>query len=602
MYKQVKELFSLLTENQRKRFYRLQVLVIVMSFFELIGIASIAPFMALVGDIDLIETNSSLNKIYQISGVENSYNFLFLTGLMVLFTLTLSTVVSMLTIWRLALFSVQTGTEIADRLYKHYMNQSWLFHANNSSAQLTKQISTEAVRITDGVIQPLMSMNSKIILAIFISVGVFLFNPIPALVGVTLFVSAYIILYKFVQLRLKDNGSLISHIATERFRLMNEGFGGIKDVLLLGRNHDFISRFKSSGVRFSYAQGTNTALSLVPRYFMELLAFGSMITIILILIKTSDGNLGIILPVLSIYALAGFKLLPALQQIYSNLTALRGNIAAFESIKLDMLESRINSKSQTTLSSVSSDQLLIVSESIQLKNVTFTYLGKHEPSLKDLSLKITANQVIGIVGPSGSGKSTIIDVLLGLVLPQKGELLIDDILVDDSNRRAWQNTIGFVPQSIFLSEGSIAENVAFGITACDIDRNQVFQALKLSHLEGLVDSLEYGIDTKVGERGVQLSGGQRQRIGIARALYHKASVLVFDEATSALDGITEKLIMEAIHDFSGKKTIIMIAHRLKTVEKCDIIFYVDKGRVLDKGTYQDLLNSNSDFRDMALHA
>lgn len=602
MYKQVKELFFLLTEEQRKRFYRLQVLVIVMSFFELIGIASIGPFMALVGDIDLIETNSSLNKIYQISGVESPYNFLFFTGLMVLITLTLATVVSMLTIWRLSLFSVQTGTEIADRLYNHYMNQSWLFHANNSSAQLTKQISTEAVRITNGVIQPLMFINSKIILSIFISLGVFLFNPIPALVGVTLFVSAYIILYKFVKLRLQDNGSLISQVATERFRLMNEGFGGIKDVLLLGRNHDFIRRFKSSGVRFSYAQGTNTALSLVPRYFMELLAFGSMITIILILIKTSDGNLGIILPVLSIYALAGFKLLPALQQIYSNLTALRGNIAAFESIKLDMLESRINSKSQTTLSSVSSDQLLVVSESIQLKNVTFTYPGKHEPSLKDLSLKITANQVVGIVGPSGSGKSTTIDVLLGLVLPQKGELLIDDILVDNSNRRAWQNTIGFVPQSIFLSEGSIAENVAFGIAASDIDRNQVFQALKLSHLEGLVDSLEYGIDTKVGERGVQLSGGQRQRIGIARALYHKASVLIFDEATSALDGITEKLIMEAIHDFSGKKTIIMIAHRLKTVEKCDIIFYIDKGRVIDKGTYQDLLKSNPDFRNMTLHA
>lgn len=602
MYKQVKELFSLLTEKQRKRFYRLQVLVIVMSFFELVGIASIGPFMAIVGDIDLIETNSVLNKVYQISGVEDSYNFLFFTGLMVLVTLTFATVVSMLTIWRLSLFSVQTGTEIADRLYNHYMNQNWLFHANNSSAQLTKQISTEAVRITNGVIQPLMFINSKIILSIFISVGIFLFNPIPALVGVTLFVGAYFILYKFVKLRLQNNGSLISQVATERFRLMNEGFGGIKDVLLLGRNHDFISRFKSSGVIFSYAQGTNTALSLVPRYFMELLAFGSMITIILILIKTSDGNLGIILPVLSIYALAGFKLLPALQQIYSSLTAVRGNIAAFESIKFDMHESRVNSKYQITSGSVSSDQLLAVSKNIVLNKITFTYPGKDKPSLKDLSLKITANQVVGIVGPSGSGKSTTIDIILGLVLPQEGELLLDDILVDDSNRRAWQNTIGFVPQSIFLSEGSIAENVAFGVAESEIDRNQVFQALKLSHLEDLVDNLEYGIDTKVGERGVQLSGGQRQRIGIARALYHKASVLVFDEATSALDGITEKLIMEAIHDFSGKKTIIMIAHRLKTVEKCDIIFYVDKGRVVDKGTYQELLNSNSDFRDMALHA
>lgn len=213
-----------------------------------------------------------------------------------------------------------------------------------------------------------------------------------------------------------------------------------------------------------------------------------------------------------------------------------------------------------------------------------------------------SQRALNIVGPSGSGKSTLIDVLLGLIEPHQGILKIDDKTINDGNLRSWQNAIGFVSQSIFLSEGTIAENVAFGIPEGEINVEQVLQALKLAHLDELVDSLEKGINTKVGERGVQLSGGQRQRIGIARALYYEAEVLVFDEATSSLDGITEKMIMEAIHEFSGKKTIIMIAHRLKTVEKCDQIFFVDKGKVIDKGTYQKLIKTNERFKNMAAHA
>jgi len=241
-------------------------------------------------------------------------------------------------------------------------------------------------------------------------------------------------------------------------------------------------------------------------------------------------------------------------------------------------------------------------KSIELKNITFSYPGKNQLALNNLSLSIQAKSVIGLVGTSGSGKSTLIDVLLGLITPQQGEMKIDGVLIDKKNLRSWQNTIGFVPQSIFLSEGTIAENVAFGIPKNQIDEQLVKKALKLAHLDQLVQSLEKGIHTKVGERGVKLSGGQRQRIGIARALYDEPQVLVFDEATSALDGITEKLIMEAIHDFAGKKTIIMIAHRLKTIEQCDQIFIIEDGSVVDKGNYPSLIKSNEKFKRMAMHS
>ena len=293
-----------------------------------------------------------------------------------------------------------------------------------------------------------------------------------------------------------------------------------------------------------------------------------MITLTLYLLATHNGNLGIILPIISVYVLATFRLLPAFQQIYVSLAAIKGNMASFDSVKQDLIDSSHNHNE-------TSHELLCKklkpNKHILLENISFTYPTKENPTLNKINLTIPSNSVVGIVGESGSGKSTLINILLGLIEPQEGQLKVDETTVNAGNKRSWQNTIGFVAQSIFLSEGSVAENVAFGIPKQKIDLDRVHRAVKLAHLSELLSGLDDGINTKVGERGVQLSGGQRQRIGIARALYNQAEVLVFDEATSSLDGITEKMIIEAIHEFSGQKTI-MIAHRLKTVKNCDLIF------------------------------
>ncbi|MGP4714441.1 MULTISPECIES: ABC transporter ATP-binding protein [unclassified Psychrobacter] len=599
MFSMIKQLFGLLSVQQVRQFYILQVLVVIMAFTELLGIASIAPFMALVGDISILETNRVFAELYQLSGLTDPMDFIFYTGLFVLIALTLSTLVSMYTTWKLALYGASVGVEIADRLYTHYMQEDWQFHASGSSAQLTKQISTEAMRITGGIIQPLMQMNAKVVLAVLISISIVIYNPVIAILGLILFALAYFILYKLVRKKLVSNGTKISEVSTERFRLMNEGFGGIKDVLLLNRSHDFIKRFKDSGEIFARALGTNTGISQVPRYFMELIAFGSMIGLVLLLIKLHEGNLGAVLPILAVYALAAFKLLPALQQIYASVASIKANISAFEAVK-DDLESSSHNREVETIKPIAVHNEL--KEKITLSDIKFNYPGKVQPAINGITMTIPANSVVGIVGSSGSGKSTLIDLLLGLLTPQNGHLYMDDTRIIPENKRAWQNTLGFVPQSIFLSEGSIAENIAFGLPAEDIDPKKVNKALKLASLTELVAQLPDGVNTTVGERGVQLSGGQRQRIGIARALYYEADTLVFDEATSALDGITEKVIMDAIHDLSGKKTIIMIAHRLKTVQKCDIIYLIDQGKVVDKGTYQELVETNSQFKKMAEHA
>ena len=598
MFKIVRQLFSLLSKRQRKNFYFLQALVILMAIMEIIGVASIVPFMAIVGDMSQLSQDTIFGKIYIASGIDSEFRFVLILGISVLIMLLIASMVSIFTIWRLTKFAHKTGAELGNRLYSYYLKKDWLYHASGNSAQLIKKIATETPRTTQGIIVQLMTMNAKIVLALFVTITVFFYDPKVALSGFLVFSIAYILLFSVVKIRLQKNGKIISEVYQSRFSLMNEGFGGIKDILLLGRDIDFIDRFKETGRKMAYSLGNNAALSQAPRYFIELVAFGSIILLVIYLFVAHNGELGLIIPSLTVYAVASVKILPAFQQIYSSIADIRSNIAAFESIRLD-LENSVNT---STPINKNDKNILIPKNKISIEDVTFKYDSKERFVLNNLNIDIPVKSVVGIVGPSGSGKSTLIDILLGLIKPKQGHLKVDDVIIDNQNKRSWQNNIGFVAQNIFLSDSSIAENVAFGVSKDEIEIKKVKKAIDLAHLTELVNGLKDGIYTQVGERGVQLSGGQRQRIGIARALYHGAEVLVFDEATSSLDGITEKMIMEAIHKFGGKKTIIMIAHRLKTVEKCDQIFFIDKGKLIDQGTYDELVEKNELFKNMATHA
>jgi HlyD family secretion protein len=340
---------------------------------------------------------------------------------------------------------------------------------------------------------------------------------------------------------------------------------------------------------------------MAPKHFMDMVAFSSVILLFLYLSKSYQGDLATILPMLALYALAGFKVLPAIQQIYHAVATIKGSSAAFEAIKEDLKSSRFidDQRDASGKSTEGTAPIEGLKRSIVLLDITFTYPGKIQPALQSLSLKIPANKSIGFVGATGSGKSTLVDLVTGLLAPDAGKILVDGVPLTPRNIRSWQDKIGLVSQSIFLSDASIKENVAFGIPTERIDTQRVLEVLKLAHLDELIDELPDGIETRVGERGVQLSGGQRQRVGIARSLYHNPEILVFDEATSALDGITEKSIMEAIHNFSGKKTIILIAHRFTTIQQCDLIYYMDKGRVIDQGSYKELMARNTQFKAMS---
>ena len=598
MISSIHQLYKLLTSQQRKRLLRLQFLVLLMAFSEVVGVAAIGPFMAVVGDTSYLTGDGTLAKVYQFTGITQPSEFLYWLGIVVLVALTLAASISMFTTWRLAIYSNRVGAELGIRLYKHYMHQPWLFHSSGNSSQLTNNIAIECSRLTHQVITPLMQINAKAILVIVMATAIFLINPLIAFVGITLFVTTYFVLYKLVRKYLSNSGRIVSYANRLRLKLINEGFGGVKDILILGRQKNFVEQFEAVSVQFAKSQGTIQSLAQIPRYAMELIAFGSIIILILYLLASYNGELGSILPLLSIYALAGFKLLPAFQQIYAGVSTLRSHINAFENLQVDLESSQQKLKNDLNSSSY---QLKLNSE-ISMQDVSFKYPGKTEPALNHIDISFPVNQVTGLVGASGSGKSTAIDLLLGLITPDHGELLIDGKLLTTTDLIEWQNNIGYVPQSIFLSDASIKENIAFGLAFEDINDKQVINAAKMAHLDSFVESLPDGINTRVGERGIQLSGGQRQRIGIARALYHDPDVLVLDEATSALDGITEKMVMNAIHDFSGRKTIIMIAHRLATVKQCDQIYLMDKGKVVDKGTFDQLMTKNPTFQHMAKHA
>lgn len=593
----LKNLFSLLSKQQRHGLFRIQVLVILMAIFEVISLLSILPFMALVGNSNLLMEPGILNDFFKFSGLVEPSTFLILLALGVLLIILSSSMFSIYTTWKYTMFGNQLGADIGNRLYKFYLKQPWLFHSSENSTKLITKIAHEGHRTTYSIINPALNLNAKFVSIFFIAGALFLFNPIFAALGATIFGISYFIIFSLVKFYLDRNGKVISNETQMRFRLMSEGFGGIRDTLLLGRQSTFTKRFNSVSNNIAYAMGNNQTLTNVPRFFIELVVLSAIILLILFLLITSNAN---ILPIISIYALSGLKLLPGFQQVYTSLSVIRSNIPAFDALKKDLLSSQYIDESEEISSN--ENNKITFSKSIKFKNISFSYPRHDSKVVDDVSIEIPINSTIGIVGPSGSGKSSAIDLLLGLLTPSKGQILIDQRVLDSGNLRDWQNKLGYVPQSIYLADSSIKENIAFGLPLDEIDESQIYYSIKQAHLEEFINSLPEGVDTIVGERGVQLSGGQRQRIGIARALYSKADVLILDEATSSLDGITEKTIMNAIHDFYGKKTIIMIAHRLATVKECDLIFLMEKGKVVDQGSFDDLVKRNKKFMEMAKNA
>ena len=592
----VKKLFHLFSRQERLRGYLVFFMVLVMGFVETVGVASIMPFLSVLGNPEVVETNPWLSSVYNQLGFTDPERFLFFLGLVVFVVLVVSISFKALTKWVMLRFTLMRNHSLSCRLLHGYLGRPYTWFLNRHSSDLGKSILSETNKVVNGVMKPLMMLITHSATAIFLIILLVLVDPFLALMIALALGGAYLLIYLSVRRYLSRIGIDRVLANKERFQVAQEALAGIKEVKIFGREESFFSRYINPSYRYASHQANSSLASMIPRYVLEMFAFGGILLLAMYLFRTHD-SFGSVLPILGVYAFAGYRLMPALQNVYQSLAQLRFNVPALDAIVEDVLEFKGNQSTIRDLSTVP----LYPKSSIILKDIDFTYPGSKLPTLKNINMVISADNTIGLVGGTGSGKTTTVDIILGLLGPDKGLLLVDDKQINSENVRSWQQTLGYVPQHIYLADDTVAANIAFGVPPEQIDLDAVKNAAGIAELHDfVVHELPHGYDTLVGERGIRLSGGQRQRIGIARALYHDPKVLILDEATSALDNVTEKYVMQSIRRMQGQRTIILIAHRLTTVRDCDRIYLLEHGEVKGCGTYNELMEQNDKFKKMAL--
>jgi len=595
MYESLKKLYSEFSQQEKRRLLLLAILIIITGLLQVIGIASIFPFISAASNPDVVDENVYLQAAKIFLQIKDNHDFIVVLGGVVLIALVLTNLFLAFSTWVTMRFVVTTNNTLAYRLLQRYLNENYLFHLKRNSAELLKNITSETNRVVNGGIISAINIVSKGFTTLCILIFLILIDPMIALIVGSVLGLSYALIYWSIRLKLGKIGIIVTQLFTDRMRYINESLGGIKELKVLGRERFYLKQFREVSEEIIKHQVFNRAAVDLPKFLLETIAFGGILAMTMYLVAIKDDTQNI-LPMISLYALAGYRLMPALQGIFQSTAALKHDIAA-----VDLFYNDIKGTNKRPFDLLDNeapiDFPLMLNKELLLKNIDFHYPNAGKKAINNLSLSIGANTSIGIVGASGSGKSTLVDILLGLLKPQKGAITIDGLMLSDENLRAWQNNIGYVPQVIFLADSNVSANIAFGIPDSEIDQRAVEVAARMANLHGfIVNELEEGYQTVVGERGIRLSGGQRQRIGIARALYHNPSVLVLDEATSALDSPTEQAVMEAVYNLAHKKTIIMVAHRISTVMMCDQIIVMEQGRVIGSGSYEYLLGNNEKFK------
>ena len=579
-----KKLLFLITAQERKRGVLLLIMILIMALLDMIGVASILPFTTVLVNPTLIETNTILIKMFQIStnfGVENNQQFLAALGILVFVLLTTSLAFKALTTYAQIRFIHMRGYSIGKRLFEGYIKQPYSWFLDNHSSELGKNILSEISQVVGGGINPLIELIAKGAVAITIITLLIITDPKLALiVGFTLS-AAYGLLYYFIRNFLTKIGKERMKSNKLRFGIVSEAFGATKEVKVGGLEQVYINRFSDSAFTHARATSFSHFISNLPRFALEAVAFGGILLIMIFMIMKT-GSFNNALPIVSLYIFAAYRLMPALQKIYSSFTQL-----TFIGPVLNSLTDDIKSLKSQNINH--NNVNLSLNRKIFLKNIYNNYPNSSRTALENIDIVIPAKNTVGFVGPTGSGKTTTVDIILGLLEAKKGTLEIDGQSITKENTRAWQRSIGYVPQNIYLSDDTIAANIALGVDTKDINHEIVEKVSKIANLhEFVVNELPEKYLTSIGERGVRLSGGQGQRIAIARALYHNPQILILDEATSALDNQTEQVVMDAVNKLNKEMTIIIIAHRLNTVKNCDIIFKFDKGKIIGQGTFNEL--------------
>jgi len=594
----LKKLRAIFTRREKLQISVLLLALIVMALSQAVGVVSVLPFIGLVMEPNLVFDNRWLFWVYETFNFTSVNRFIIFAGVAMFIAILSANIISALTTWMKLRFVWMNNHRLSRRLLEKYLSMPYIFFLNHNSSDLSKNILSEVNHLTSSYLIPLLTILTRGLVALFLLIMLLWVDVVVSLMAIVFIGGSYTAIYWRVNRNLKARGEIRLKANQMRYKAVSEAFGGIKELKVMHREHYFIENYSRESFKQALQMAWNAVITWLPRFALEAIAFGGIIIFVLVLLL-SRQDIQQIIPIVSVFAFAGYRLMPALQDIFGSFTQMRFNQPVLDRIYEDVISSD-NSVSEQFKTDQAMPEPLPFSKEIRLEEITYYYPNTTNPVIEDINLSIKYNTAIAFVGPTGAGKTTLADIILGLLPPRQGRLLIDGLEVDQANLARWQRTIGYVPQHIYLSDNTIAANIAFGLNESEIDRAALERVARIANIyDFIIEELPAGFDTIVGERGIRLSGGQRQRIGIARALYQDPEVLVFDEATSALDGATEDAVLQAMENAARQKTLIIIAHRLSTVNNCDQIYLLDRGKIVASGSYEELLETNEQFQKMA---
>lgn len=593
----LRKAWALLDRRERVNGFKVLAVMMLTALSSAAMVGAVFPFLSVLADPSLIESAAPLAWAYEAGGFTSAYSFLVALGFGALGIIVGANVMQLVNSWAMTRYTEMRSYSLSRKLLAHYLAQPYAFYLDRHSGDMGANVLGETnivvafMRAFAGLLSALLTILA--VLTMLISI-----EPVIALSALMAVASIYGIVVLATRGYVRAWGQRRAEAAKRRFRTSNEALTGIKDIKLLGYEAAYLNRFSVPSLEAAQLQTRATVLGQAPGTVLQILAFGGIVILCLALLDPAQlddrGALGEILPLLGVLALAGQRLMPQIQAVYGAITQMTYNAAAVDRVHEDLIGG-----TQRPLDRQLPPPLGLRNR-LTLEGVAYTYPKADRRGLDGVNLTVRAGERIGIVGASGAGKTTLADVVLGLLTPDSGMIHADGTEITEATLRAWQRSLGYVPQDIFLIDASLAENIALGLTPEEIDHAKVAHCARIAQLHAFVEAdLPEGYDTFIGERGVRLSGGQRQRVGIARALYHDADVIVFDEATSALDNLTEREVMTSIEALPGDKTILMIAHRLTTVKVCDRIVVMEQGRVTGCDSWDALMQTNAAFQRIA---
>lgn len=561
----IQKLQSILTPRDKQFLLFLLGFSIFISIIETIGISVIMPFITVATNFDLIHTNQYYTQIYHFFNFQNDVNFVISFGAFLICFYLARSIINILYFYLLNRFTHGRYHILAFRLFENYMGLPYKEFIKKNSSTLTKSIVSETQNLTSLISAILFMMSEVFIVVLLYCMMLYVNYKITFLLTIILFLNALFMLTTVSKI-IKKAGVSRTELQKRFFETINRSFGNFKLIKLSNHDDRILKEFAQSSFGFAKANITNTTLSQVPKLFLEAVGFSIIVFIVTFLVYKYETNVNSVLGIISMFVLALYRLMPSVNRIMSSYNQIIFNYRSLEIIHNDLMYE----------SEALGDESIRFTNKIELKNVSFEY-ETDKPILTEINLEIKKGSKIAFIGESGSGKSTLVDLIIGLYKPKLGVIKVDGTPLTDHNIKQWRAKIGYIPQNVYLFDGTVAENVAFGSY---INPAQIIEALKQANIYDFLKS-KNGIDTKVGEDGIMLSGGQKQRIAIARALYNKPEILILDEATSALDNENEESIMNEIYNNCNDKTLIIIAHRLTTIEKCDIRYCLANGTLTE---------------------